>query len=308
MNIDRVVIVQKQSRLEELIAQHLTEGAAKFVLESMGECIDVYKKEDAIYQKALSEVQHQIPSDLQFTFVTRDHLPHFLFRDKDLIVVCGPDGLFANVAKYVKNQLILTVNPDPTTVAGMLMLFPPSAVREVITQVQKDTHNVECLPFVKASISGNDTTVWGINDIFIGRKDQVSARYKISFNGKTEQQSSSGIIVSTGIGSTGWIRSIDAMVSGLMYKTQAHQLTHLPNVTSNELVFVVREPFPSPNTGISIVSGRVFPDRELTIRSGMPSGGCVFSDGVVEDAVEWSAGSVVEVSVGDRYVQRIVPC
>src|SRR5262245_53687394 len=102
--MDRVVIVTKPSRLEELVLEHLTEGAAQFVLESRGQSIASYKEEDAIYQAALSEVRRQIPNDLPMTYVTREDLPNFLFRDKDLIVVCGPDGLFANLAKYVGNQ------------------------------------------------------------------------------------------------------------------------------------------------------------------------------------------------------------
>jgi len=303
--MDRVVIVTKSSRLEELVLQHLTEGAAQFVLESRGQSIESYREEDATYKTALSEVRRQIPNDLPVTSVIREDLPNFLFRDKDLIVVCGPDGLFANLAKYLGNQPVLTVNPDPKTVAGVLMLFPPNAVGGVIARAQDRKHWLESLPFVKASIN-DDRVVWGINDIFIGRKDHVSARYEISFGNRKEHQSSSGVIVSTGVGSTGWMRSVATMVSGLTREGVAHKLSTLPSATSNELVFVVREPFPSPNTGTSLVTGRVVPGRPLTVSSEMPDGGYIFSDGVVEKALEWNAGSKVTVSVGDRYVQRIV--
>jgi NAD kinase len=304
--MDRVVIVAKHSRLEELVLQHLTEGAARFVLESRGQSIDSYKEEDAAYKAALSEVRRQIPNDLPVTSVTRENLPNFLFREKDLIVVCGPDGLFANLAKYIGDQPVLTVNPDPKTVAGVLMLFPPNAVAGVIAQVENGTCRFESLPFVKASIN-DDRVVWGINDIFIGRKDHASARYRLSFNNYMERQSSSGIIVSTGVGSTGWMRSIAAMVSGLTREGTANKLSTLPSATSNELVFVVREPFPSPNTGTDLVTGRVIPGQPLIVNSEMPAGGYIFSDGVIEKAVEWNAGSRVVVSVGDRHIKRIVP-
>jgi len=303
--MDRVVIVTKPSRLEELVLQRLTEGAAKFILESRGQSIEPYNEEDAAYKAALAEVRQQIPNDLPVTTVRREDLPNFLFRDKDLIVVCGPDGLFVNLAKYIGNQPVLTVNPDPKTVAGVLMLFPPQAVRSAIAQVQDGKHRLERFPFVKASIA-DDRVVWGVNDIFIGRKDHVSARYELSFGSQKEHQSSSGVIVSTGVGSTGWIRSVAAMVTGLTREGQSNKLSSLPAATSNELVFVVREPFPSPNTGTSIVTGRVVPGRPLIVSSEMPDGGYIFSDGVVEKAVEWNAGSKVVVSVGDRYVQRVV--
>jgi hypothetical protein len=251
-------------------------------------------------------VRRQIPNDLPVTAVNREDLPNFLFRDKDLIVVCGPDGLFANLAKYLGAQPVLTVNPDPETVAGVLMLFPPEAVGDVIEKARDEKHRCERLPFVRAAID-DERVIWGINDIFIGRKDHVSARYEISFQGRMETQSSSGIIVSTGVGSTGWMRSVAVMVAGLAGKKTAHQLSELPDTASNQLVFVVREPFPSPTTGTSIVTGRVTPGRPLVVSSAMPDGGFIFSDGIVEKAIAWNAGSRVVVSVGDRYVQRIIP-
>ncbi len=303
--MDRVVIVTKPTRLEELIAQHLTEGAAQFALESRGKSIEPYRAEHVAYQAACSEIYRQLPNDVSVTTVGREGLPHFLFRDTDLIVVCGPDGLFVNLAKYVGNQPILTINPDPRTVAGALMLFPPSAVAGVVAQVQAGKHRLERLPFAKASID-DDRVVWGIGDIFIGRKDHVSARYGISFRGQQESQSSSGIIVSTGVGSSGWMRSIAAMVSGLTRVGQVHRLSSLPSATDTQLVFVVREPFPSPSTGVSIVTGRIVPGEPLIVSSEMPEGGYLFSDGVVEKAVGWNAGSTVVVSVGERYLQRIV--
>lgn len=304
--MDRVVIVTKPTRLEELVLQHLTEGAARFALESRGQSIRLYEKEDAAYRAALSEVQRQIPNDLPTTTVRREDLPNFLFRDTDLIVVCGPDGLFVNLAKYIGSQPVLTINPDPDTVAGVLMLFPPSAVGEAVAKVQGGKHRSEHLPFIKASVD-DDRIVWGVNDVFVGRKDHVSARYELSFGSQKESQSSSGIIVSTGIGSTGWIRSVAAMVAGLTHGGLGNKLSSLPAAISNELVFVVREPFPSPNTGTTVVTGRVMPGKPLIVSSEMPDGGYIFSDGVVERAVGWNAGSTVTISVGDRYVQRIIP-
>jgi hypothetical protein len=302
--MDRVVLVTKPSRLEELVRLHLTEGAARFVLESQGESIAPYEREDAAYRAALAEVRRQIPADLPVATVPRQDLPQFLFREKDLVIACGPDGLFANLAKYVGGQPVLTINPDPQTVAGVLMLFPPEATGRLISLVQHNRHRVERLPFIKASID-DDRVVWGINDVFLGRTDHVSARYIVSFRGRTERQSSSGIIVSSGVGATGWMRSIAVMAAALTHGGAA-ALAKLPGPASNELVFVVREPFPSPATGTSVVTGRIKPGSPLVVTSEMPSGGRIFSDGVTEKAVEWTAGSKVTVSVGDRYVRRIV--
>ncbi len=302
--MDRIVIVTKPSRLEELRLQHLTEGAAAFILETRGQSIESYRHEEIAYEAALAEILRQVPNDIPTTSVRRAELPNFLFRDKDLVIVCGPDGLFANLAKYLGRQPVITVNPDHKTVAGALMLFAPTQVGATIKKVQEGDYRCEELPFVKAVIDG-ERVVWGINDIFIGRKDHVSARYTIVHGGRTEVQSSSGIIVSTGIGSTGWMRSVVAMVQGIA--GLSHRLAHLPKPSDEELVFVVREPFPSPNTGTSIVTGRITARASLNVSSGMADGGYIFSDGVVEKAVEWNSGSTVVVTVGQRYVSRVIP-
>jgi hypothetical protein len=303
--MDRVVIVTKPTRLAELVRQQLTEGAASFVLESRGQSMRRYREEASSYQAAVIELRRQVPNDLPVTFVRREELPHFLFRDNDLIIACGPDGLFANVAKYVDDQPIITVNPDPQTVAGQLMLFSPREVAGIVARVLAGEHQVERLPFVKAAFD-DDRVVWGINDVFLGRSDQVSARYAITFAGRSETQSSSGIIVSTGVGSTGWMCSLVTMVKALIGDGEEHRLAKLPAAASNELVFAVREPFPSPVTGTTIVSGSIVPGRPLVVRSEMPEGGRIFSDGIVERALDWDAGSKVTVSVGERTVQRVI--
>jgi hypothetical protein len=303
--VDRIVVVSKSTRLDELVREHFTLGAARFALESRERSLAPYEAEDAAQRAALAEIRRQIPNDIPVTSVSREDLPGFLFRDTDFVIVCGPDGLFVNTAKYIADQLVLAVNPDPRTVAGILMLVPPHAVGGVIAKVIARHHRTERLPFIKATID-DDAVVWGVNDIFLGRRDQISARYEIAFGEMHERQSSSGIIVSSGVGATGWLRSIVTMVAGLSGAAHPRQLSSLPKATSSELVFVVREPFPSPGAGTAILTGRVVPGKPLSVISEMPDGGCVFSDGIVEKAVEWPAGSRVIVSVGDRYVTRIV--
>ncbi len=304
-NINRIVVVTKRTRLEELVLLHNTENTVKFLLESQGEKIDAYKAEDEAYKFALKQISRQIPIEIQSSTVEREYLPTFLFRNTDLIIVCGPDGLFVNVAKYVKDQPVLTINPDPKTVAGKLMLFAPTMVGEMIAKVCSEKCRFAALPFIKAQIN-KEEIIWAINDLFIGRCDQVSALYSISFNGYKENHSSSGIIVSTGIGTSGWLSSIINMVNGITGSDNLRNLNYLPEKTSKELVFAVREPFITPTTNIRLVTGRITPGKPLTVVSQMPKGGFVFSDGVIEKAIEWPAGSEIVVTVGERYVHQVI--
>lgn len=302
--MERIVIVTKKSRLQELVLKHHTESAAKFLLESSGQSLDLYKEEDATYANTIKGILGAIPSSVRSTRIDREDLPDFLFRASDVVIICGPDGLFANTAKYIWGQTVVTVNPDPTNVTGVLMLFSASEVGSVLASLQKGECKTERLPFIKAVIGG-DKVLWGINDVFIGRKDQISARYTVTFNGRSESQSSSGIIVSTGVGSTGWMNSVQAMITGIV-GDRPHKLSNLPEPTDAELAFVVREPFKLPSTGVSIVTGRITPGNPLIVSSEMPNGGYIFSDGVTEKALFWNAGDIVTVTTGDRYIQRAI--
>jgi NAD kinase len=303
----RIVVVTKLTRYEELIREHLTEGAARFALESQGQSIKPYEREHAAYLLSYEAIQNVLPPDIPVVYTTRDNLPNFLFREEDVVIVCGPDGLFVNVCQYITDQIIVTVNPDPQTVSGVLMLFTVSELKDILTQIKEGNHKVERLPLIKAAID-HHRVIWGVNDVFIGRCDQISARYELQIGGKKESQSSSGIIISTGIGSTGWLRSIITMIHGIMGRAaqSSHQLTTMPSPTDNQLVFVVREPFPSANTSCSIVTGKITPHIPLVVVSEMPKGGSIFSDGVTERPMEFNAGDTVTISVGNRYVQRVV--
>src|SRR3990167_5092560 len=130
--LDRIVIVKKSTRLEDLIKKHLTLGTVEFYLDSIDSSIEPYKIEDATYKDSLALIHHQIPGEIPTVEIERENLPNFLFRQNDFIIACGPDGLFVNLSQYLEGQSVLTINPDRNTVAGVLMLFDPEKVGEMI--------------------------------------------------------------------------------------------------------------------------------------------------------------------------------
>ncbi|MNN27263.1 hypothetical protein D3C81_1407920 [compost metagenome] len=163
--------------------------------------------------------------------------------------------------------------------------------------------------------------LYGVNDLFVGRRTHVSARYQLKLGQLNEQQSSSGIIISTGLGSTGWFKSVLAGAAGIV-RCATHQRISLEPEdihftdtelsekrglqdeaqetraawNSSNLYFTVREPFPSRTTAAELVFGRIGEQEPLKIVSQMPEDGVIFSDGVEGDYLEFNSG--IEATIG----------
>lgn len=143
-----------------------------------------------------------------------------------------------------------------------------------------------------------------VNDFFIGVRSHVSARYELSLGDRHERQSSSGIIVSTGMGSTGWLRSV---LTGASAVTGGHPSSDIASLrdegfawSDRRLVFSVREPYPSPWSQTGLVFGELDSATPLRVRSLMPEGGIIFSDGVDADGLDFRSGLEAVISIADQ--------
>lgn len=131
-----------------------------------------------------------------------------------MIVVIGQDGLVANTAKYSKGCPIIVVNPDKARYDGVLLPFDTSDFVLGVEKVLDNKYESKTMRFAEAKLNDGQRLL-AFNDLFIGASSHISARYKISFNKNTEEHSSSGFIVSTPSGSTGWLSSIFNMTYGV---------------------------------------------------------------------------------------------
>jgi len=140
--------------------------------------------------------------------------------------------------------------------------------------------------------------------LFIGPKTHGSARYVLKMGGKQEQQSSSGIIVSTGLGSTGWLKSILAGAKGVAEYgvNQPLQFEKKCRISwdSNYLFYTVREPFPSKTSEATLVFGKITSDNPMMIMSQMPENGVIFSDGIETDFLEFHSGAHAIIGLAEK--------
>jgi len=146
------------------------------------------------------------------------------------------------------------------------------------------------------------------NDLFIGAASHVSARYKISFGNKTEEHSSSGVIVSTKAGSTGWLSSIFNMTSAMhKFIVKNNEKRRQVPLKDHQLMFVVREPFQSKKTQAALAAGILSGEMKLIIESHMPTNGVIFSDGIESDFLTFNSGSIATIGTAKDVAIIVTP-
>lgn len=313
LSVEKAVLVVKKTPLEEIVERYNTRGQARFVIEHLGGSFERYEQAHEAYQASLRRVIDSIPRSLKLQVVDRGFLPTFRFGEKDLVLALGPDGLVVNLAKYLDAQPIVALNPDPARVDGVLVLWRVDLVLHAIDLVEKGTAVVRPLAMARVDLDDGQT-LHAVNDLFLGHRSHVSARYRIAFGEREEEHSSSGVIVSTSAGSTGWMRSIvtgairGAVFAGAQGTIPDPAAQPLKREWEDErLSFFVREPFTSKLSSAEVVCGHVAPGTELRLVSRMADGGVIFSDGIEEDRLEWKAGLTARVRSAEKKARLVVP-
>lgn len=300
---NKIVLIIRHTRLDELIARFNTLGQAKFYIEHLGADFSDYQKEDSTYKIAVKQAMEHLSKLGRVQALNRDFLPNYVFGNKDLIVVLGQDGLVANTLKYLDSQRVVAVNPDPDRWDGILLPFRIEDLPQIVLEALSGKRKCKKITIARAKLN-NGQVLYGVNDLFIGHKSHVSARYLLAIGGNREQQSSSGIIVSTGLGSTGWLKSILTGAVGIAsYITDKHFQVSQESILSwdsNLLYYSVREPFPSKVSKTSLVFGEITTTEPLSIVSQMPEKGVIFSDGIETDYLEFNSGTQATISVAEK--------
>jgi hypothetical protein len=277
-----------------LVRRHNTRDQAAFYIKSRGDDFTDYLDEDRELKGALAEIERVLKIYGRVQLLERSFLPNFLFGPDDLVVVAGQDGLVANTLKYLNSQPLIAINPTPQRFDGKLLPFQFKDINAIFKAILNNRFSVKSVTMAQAVLNDGQTLL-AVNDLYIGPKLPISARYELEYNGQRELQSSSGVLISTGLGSTGWLRSLI---------TGARAVAHSPSQPeyampwdSRKLCYCVREPFPSQTTGTSLVFGHIKPSQHFSLTSRMAEGGIIFSDGIVEDAIEFNSGAIVNIAV-----------
>ena len=303
----KLVIVTRKTRLQQLVERFNTRSQAKFYIEHTGGDFADYEREEDAYRSSLDVLRRSLEFEIPQQLLDRVLVPTFQFQKDDLVVTLGQDGLVANTAKYVGGQPIVAVNPEPGRFDGILLPFVPDQARAAVEKVIEGRAKFREITLAEIKLRDGQRLL-AFNDLFIGARSHVSALYRISCGKKSEVQSSSGVLVSTGAGSTGWLSSVFNMATGVARFSggTAIKPVRIP-WEDRRLIYVVREPFISRHSQANIVAGMLESGQELVLESRMPSGGAVFSDGMEADFLEFNSGAIGTVAAAEQRAHLVVP-
>ncbi|WP_109508477.1 NAD(+)/NADH kinase [Nocardioides speluncae] len=295
----RVVVCHRQTEYDALLAHHGTRGQAAFFLSGRGrDLAEVEARHDAV-RRGLDAVAAAIPLEWRRGSVEREDLARYLFTPDDIVVVVGQDGLVPNVAKYLDGQPVIGVNPDPAANAGLLCQAAPEQVADLLAAVVAGRASVEERTMVRLAVDDGQELL-ALNEIYVGQANHQSSRYTVRIGGPdgvAERQSSSGVLIGTGTGATGWCSSA---------ARERHCDFALPTPADGRLAWFVREAWPSPNTGTAYTAGLLESSGELVLD--VESDSLVaFGDGVEVDHLTLAWGQRVTVSVARRTLRLVGP-
>ncbi|WP_030767765.1 inorganic polyphosphate kinase [Streptomyces sp. NRRL F-2664] len=293
----RAVLVHRRTEYEELLTRHGTHGQAAFFLSSRGRSIDEVVRRHDCTQQALRDVAAAVPLTWRSTRVERADLDRFLFAPEDVVVVVGQDGLVANTAKYLCGQPVVGIDTDPGRNPGVLVRHRCTDTAALLRAATAAGDRAEELTMVEA-VADDSQRLLALNEIYLGPPGHQTARYRLgpdTGNDPGEAQASSGVLVGTGTGATGWLRSL---------WLERGSTAKLPAPCEGRLLWFVREAWPSPATGTSRVAGELARGQglRLTVESDRM---VVFGDGMESDALHLTWGQSVRLGIAGTSLRLV---
>lgn len=259
MKIRRVLLSTKKTALE-YFKEH-----TDFLEDVLprNELNEIRARHEAHYE-SLDRIRRELSErGVQFS---RSYMPYSEyedFRGKDLIISVGGDGTVLNSSQYIQdNTPMLTIRSDRRSL-GTLCTIDAEDFEEALSRIIEDEYETQDWTRVEGHFGSR--RVFALNEVYVGtRHTPTMARYELTFGGKTEAQMSSGVVISTGTGSTGWYANIPGSDG------------RFPR-TSKDLRFIVREHNLAGR--YSLTKGVIRRRQSITVRSKMNVDGCISFDG-----------------------------
>jgi hypothetical protein len=292
---NKVLIVTKESKYEY--------ERAKFNL-SHDEILRKYSGEKANVEAILKSHDAQVASRQELRKLLPDS-PVISLSSPDLrnivnrydtVIAFGGDNSFSYVSHFLDSIPIMGINSDPSRSVGALCAWDARRLDETIRSLQEGKFEIEEWTRLTAQLNGT-TLSPATSEYFFGedrRKDM--SRHLMVYRGTEIETKGSGVIVSTGAGSTGWYDS-------------AIRFLH-PNgknflKTEEKAAFVVTEPYRFRADPRHVYEGEILPDEEIVLHSLNDGSGYATSD--CWEEYDFFRGKRAAVKISEEPLRVITP-
>lgn len=150
--------------------------------------------------------------NLNIRYAWKNKLSPKDLKNTDLVISIGGDGTALSASHFLRTTLLLAVNSSPTTSEGALTTINLEQLNKKLDQIEKGDYTIEKLERIEVEINKKPLDILALNDVFTANKNAYkTSKYKLKLKTKNkiikEKQKSSGLIFSTGTGSTAWFKS-----------------------------------------------------------------------------------------------------
>lgn len=208
--------------------------------------------------------------------------PHAAFDagDAALIVTVGGDGTLLAASHHIDGVPILGINSDPQHSVGFFCAANRKTLPKLLERALEGRLPKVRLNRMKVSVNGRIKSKRVLNDVlFCHASPAATSRYILRHGRVREEQRSSGIWVGPAAGSTAALRSAGGRV--------------LP-ISSDQLQYVVREPYTAPGGEFRLSKGIVEARRRLVVKNKMADARLFFDGPHSKVAVRLGAEIVFE--------------
>jgi NAD+ kinase len=191
--------------------------------------------------------------------VVRHPGEHFDVReDEKLVITVGGDGTFLDASHSVLDKVpMLGVNSAPHSSFGHFCLTDREGFQAVFASILSGKRKTYPLLRLKLTLDDEVVDIPVLNEVLLSHIIPAgTSRYKIEAGGQAANHKSSGLIISTPSGSTGFMRSAAGPIADITDKTFA---------------FWVDKPFKTPGVPFPLRGAEVT-DGKLVVTSEMIDG------------------------------------
>jgi NAD kinase len=136
----------------------------------------------------------------------------------DLVISLGGDGTFLRAAQTYPDSYLLGINSDVDSdikrgSIGALTSMNANQIEEKLPDLLENWSSLEIInteewPVLSVILNGEILKPIAINEVFIGAKlSQDTCEFRLTADNESDLFNSSGVIISTGMGSNAWYRN-----------------------------------------------------------------------------------------------------